>query len=187
MYPEELSSEEPKSEIFWPDKHSVLATDVDGSLLEILQRAAQEAAAEMMSEALKERIRGVLDQVVGSTSESIPDIQVWSSDVAENSGFNWGVNIEIPAQLIPEDAFELVYTAIIYRFRSGGADKQLLEVPDHDRSIVKSRVQKWLRGRFLHAHKGHTRRRMHAPKAKTLSVIITTKERRLKSDWRFRL
>lgn len=64
-------------------------------------------------------------------------------------------------------------------------DKQLSKVPDDNRSIIKARIQKWLRGRFQHAHKGRSRRRRHAPKSKTLLVIITTKERRLKPNWSF--
>lgn len=194
MSPETLKPDELKPVIFWPDKHSVLATDVDGALPEILQRQilqrlTQEAAAKIgvdqTSEAFKERIRDFLDQVVSSTPEPIPEIQIRPSDVTDNSGFSLGVNIEIPAHLIPEDAFEFVCTAIIYRFKPGRADEQLSKIPDQDRSIVKSRVQKWLRGRFQHAHKGHSRRRRHTLKAKTLLVIVMTRERRLKPNWSF--
>jgi hypothetical protein len=194
MSPETLKPDELKPVIFWPDKHSVLATDVNGALPEILQRQilqrlTQEAAAKIgvdqSSEVFKERIRDFLDQVVSSTPEPIPEIQVRPLDVTENSGFGWGVSIEFPAHLIPEDAFQFVCTATIYRFRPGRADEQLSKVPNHDRSIVKNRVEKWLRGRFQHAHKGRSRRRRHTLKARTLLVIIMTKERRLKPNWSF--
>lgn len=130
---------------------------------------------------LAERTRRIFEQTVSDlTGEFNVKVEQVSNPL---QGDSIEYTITVPAYLLPEAAFEEECQILLIEMRPGHYRETLASLTREQYQVVKTIVQKSLRGRFVHRHKNKLRRLGHLPMRRKLIIAMTTKTKRLKENW----